>query len=206
VHVPGQAAHAEPRAAASVPGRPRSSHADAAILAAAIDLLIERGFEGMSIAQIAERAGVGKPTIYRRWSSKTEVVIAALAQLWEPPSVPDTGSTAGDLLALVRMRLQQIERSGRHLLFPRLAAELRTNPQLRDPFIKNVVGPTRDRLRIIFERGVERAELRADLDPGLAIDLLGGPFMFRLIMGEEVTQIIADAPAVIEAMIKGIGR
>jgi hypothetical protein len=112
----------------------------------------------------------------------------------------------GDLLELARLRLTEMERRGRHLLLPRLTGELRANPELREPFIENVVGPARARLWAIFERGVEQRELRADLDPDLAVDLVGGPLLHRLVMGDEAERIIAHVPAVIGALMEGIGR
>jgi len=187
-------------------GRPRSAQAEAAILAAAIELLLEHGFEAMSIGQLAARAGVGKATIYRRWSSKLEVVIAALAQLSPPPPAVDTGSTVGDLLELISRRVADMTRTGRHLLIPRLTAELRNNPELRDPLVEKVVAPGLAPVRAIFERGIERGELRADLDPDLAVDLVAGPFIYRLVRGAELDQILDDAPSVIAAVMKGIGR
>ena len=62
-------------------GRPREAATDRAILQAALDLFIERGVEGASIEQIAKNAGVGKPTIYRRWSGKEELIAAAMESL-----------------------------------------------------------------------------------------------------------------------------
>jgi AcrR family transcriptional regulator len=187
-------------------GRPRSAQAEASILATAIELLLEQGFEAMSMGQLAERAGVGKGAIYRRWRSKLEVVIAALSQLAPPqPQVPDTGSLLDDLLEVARMRFKQGERSGRFLLLPRLVPELRSNPQLRGPFVEHVLAPARAPVRAIFERAIERGELRAELDPDLALDLVAGPLIYRLLIGDDIDQVIANAPSVIQAILEGIG-
>src|ERR1700726_424948 len=81
-------------------GRPRSAEADRSILAATLDLLAERGLDAMSIEEIAARAGVGKATIYRRWSSKGLLALDAFVVSFraEQP-LPDTGTLRGDLIA-----------------------------------------------------------------------------------------------------------
>ncbi len=80
------------------PGRPRNAELDTAILQATQDLLIERGFAGMTVEAVARAAGSGKAAVYRRWPSKTELVIAAVRALHDPPMAPDTGSLRDDLL------------------------------------------------------------------------------------------------------------
>ena len=84
-------------------GRPRSEQADRAIMAAALELLAERGIAGMSIEEVASRAGVGKATVYRRWSSKGALALDAfLAEFRGQQPLPDTGSLRGDLHASLR--------------------------------------------------------------------------------------------------------
>src|ERR1700736_6291349 len=81
-------------------GRPRSQEADRAILTAAVELLAERGLAAMSIEEVAARAGVGKATIYRRWSSKGLLALDAfVASFQEQQPLPDTGTLRGDLIA-----------------------------------------------------------------------------------------------------------
>lgn len=83
-------------------GRPRDASVDDAILTATQDLLLEQGFDLMSLESIAARAGVGKGAIYRRWNDKTHLVVAAVSDLAAVPDVPDTGSLREDLLACAR--------------------------------------------------------------------------------------------------------
>ena len=81
-------------------GRPRSEQADRSILQAAAELLAERGLGGMSIEEVAARAGVGKTTIYRRWTSRGTLALDAfLTEFQGQQPLPDTGSLRGDLLA-----------------------------------------------------------------------------------------------------------
>ena len=82
-------------------GRPRDPEADGRILAAASSLILLRGYESMTVDEVASSAGVGKATVYRRWSRKEDLAVAAMEQLYRdemPP--PDTGSIRGDLLAM----------------------------------------------------------------------------------------------------------
>ena len=82
-------------------GRPRSAEADTAILAATVDLFVELGFDGMSVEAVAVRAGVGKTTIYRRWPTKEDLVIEAIAHLAPSTQMVDTGNTGDDLRTVI---------------------------------------------------------------------------------------------------------
>src|SRR5438067_8052092 len=109
------------------PGRPRSARAHRAILAAALALLAEEGFEAMSMEGVAARAGVGKSTIYRRWASKEALLIEAVSSIHAEAPIVDTGNIRDDLLALARAGLQGSPRSALVRLFPRLLSEAATN-------------------------------------------------------------------------------
>src|SRR5215475_466986 len=80
-------------------GRPRDPALEAAILDATQDLLIEHGFAATTVEAVARAAGTGKAAVYRRWPAKIDLVVAAVQALQSPPSVPDTGTLRGDLLA-----------------------------------------------------------------------------------------------------------
>src|SRR5713226_3541289 len=85
-----------------VMGRPREARADRAILTATLELIAELGVRDFRMDDVADRARVGKGAIYRRYRSKEELVAAAVAALVSEITVPDTGSTRTDLLALMR--------------------------------------------------------------------------------------------------------
>src|SRR5581483_9265964 len=83
-------------------GRPRSAEVDRAILDAALELLVEHGYGGVSMEAIATRAGVGKAAIYRRWSNKAELVVDALREAGcATMPMPDTGDVRADLIAML---------------------------------------------------------------------------------------------------------
>ncbi|MDH2328975.1 TetR/AcrR family transcriptional regulator [Cereibacter sp. SYSU M97828] len=89
---------------ATARGRKRDPNRDVAILEATIDVLAEVGYDGLSTAKVADRAQAGKGTMYRRWPTKTDLVLDAVAhmkaQQIDLEALPDTGSLRGDLLAL----------------------------------------------------------------------------------------------------------
>ncbi len=189
------------------PGRPRSAEADQAILRTTLELLATEGLRGLSIEHVAERAGVGKTTIYRRWPTKRQLAEAALnaffAQL-EPPTVPDTGNVRDDLWELARMRLKRLPITGAHLLLPRLAIESVDDAQLYRLIRKIFIEPERAIFVEIFRRGVERGELRADLDLELAADIFRGPLVFRLLMSRsDLKQAQAIIEPVIDIIVRG---
>jgi len=167
-------------------GRPRSARAHRAILDATIDLLIEAGYRGMSVEGVADRAGVGKTTIYRRWPAKEALVADALAEIEAEMPVVDTGDTRADLLALLDnvRHVGATTRLGQ--LLPRLIGEVGSNPALFQVVQEKVIAP---RLRLLtgpLERAVARGELRADLDPAAVVTALIGPAFFLVLVPEQL--------------------
>src|SRR5262245_46506888 len=118
------------RRSAARPGRPRNATAHEAILDAALTLFIEQGFEGMSVEAVASRGGVGKATIYRRWSSKEEVVIDAVTRVFAEPITPDTGDAREDLIQSCRDLQVLMSSSPSGDVFPRMAAEVARRSRL----------------------------------------------------------------------------
>lgn len=164
------------------PGRPRSLEADQAIRRAVIDALAEESYDGLTIEGVAARAGCGKATIYRRWPSKSALVIDAIAACKDAGvELPDTGSARDDLLASVRGLLRSMRTSDVGRVLPALVVELARNAELADSFRERFVLPRRARLREILVRGVDRGELRPDLDLDLVTDALVAVFQHRLL-------------------------
>jgi AcrR family transcriptional regulator len=159
-------------------GRPRSEEAHQAILDATLELLVEVGFSALTVEGVATRAGVGKATIYRRWSSKLPLVIEAFGQLPGLEEV-DTGSLVDDLNRMLKGYLQLFNQTPLATVLPSLAGERAHNPQLSELF--DPVFRTRRRPLVrALERAVERGELPDDLDLELAADLIVGPVAVRL--------------------------
>ncbi len=164
------------------PGRPRDARADAAIRQATLELLLEVGYRGLAMEAVAARAGVCKTTIYRRFPSKRELVAAQLAGLQEGLELPDTGSVLTDFFAVVAEASRQGAEIQVGRLAPRLVVEAADDPQLLELVRANLVLPRRELLKSLLRRGIERGELRADLDFEEAVDMLVGPVVYRVLI------------------------
>ncbi|MEW6474892.1 MAG: TetR/AcrR family transcriptional regulator [Actinomycetota bacterium] len=171
----------------------RSRRAESAILKATIALLEEVGFGGLTIDGIAARAGVGKATIYRHWSSKAEVAVEAFRAFIPPLDDPDTGSLADDLRALLHQMVDGLANSPLAGILPSLVEAAERDPEVERLF-KDFGTTRRNVFRGVFTRAAARGELRAGLDHDLAIDLLVGPiFTRRLVTRRPLTRKHANA-------------
>jgi AcrR family transcriptional regulator len=183
-------------------GRPREERADRAILAAALELMAEQGVRDLRMDDVARRAGVGKATIYRRYRSKEELVTATVAQFVGEITLPDTGSTRDDLLALMHKAVTIYSRSLEARAMPGLIDAMSRDPELARTVRDGFLAGRRAGLRSVLERGVERGDLRADLDFELALDVLGGPLFYRLLVtGGPIDERLAAGVA--ELILRG---
>jgi AcrR family transcriptional regulator len=159
-------------------GRPRSGEAHQAILDATIELLVEVGFSALTVEGVAQRAGVGKATIYRRWPSKLPLVVEAFGRLPGFEDI-DTGDLAEDLKKMLRSYLQVFNSTPLSAVLPSLVGERSHNPELGKLF-DPVSRERRQPLVRAFERAVERGELPPGTDVDLAADLVVGPIAVAL--------------------------
>ena len=180
-------------AMARVMGRPRDARADRAILTAALELMAERGVHELRMDDVAARAGVGKAAIYRRYRSKDELVADAVAALVSEITVPDTGSTRADLLALMRDAVEVYTGPVAARAMPSLVEAMSRNPELAEAVRDGFLAGRRAALRKVLERAIERGDLRPELDIGLALDVLGGPLFYRLLItGGPIDEQLAE--------------
>jgi AcrR family transcriptional regulator len=164
-------------------GRPRDARADRAILEATRELILERGVYEFRTEDVAARAGVGKGAIYRRYSSKDELVTAAIAALVsEEIVVPDTGSTREDLLVLMQEAVELYSGPLAARLMPSLIGAIAQKPTLARAVRDGFMAGRRRALGEVLRRGIELGDLRPDLDLELALDVLGGPLFYRLLV------------------------
>jgi AcrR family transcriptional regulator len=148
-----------------------------------VTLFIEAGFEGMSVEAVAARAGVGKATIYRRWSSKEELVVDAIAELFADTPRPDAGNVRDDLVQIGQELHVLMSSSVTGGVFPRMGAEVARGSRLGRLYGQRVIGPRRASFEEALRRGIERGELSEETDVELAIDLLVGSFLLRRFTG-----------------------
>lgn len=175
-------------------GRPRDVATEKAILAASYDLLLENGFGAVTVEKIAERARVSKATIYKWWPNKAAVVMdgflsAAMSRL----PVPDTGSVMNDIIIQVS-NLARFLTSREGKVINELIAEGQFDLKLAEEYRLRYFNPRRLDSRLILERGVQRGELKKDLDLELCIDLIYGPLFYRLLItGEDLDESFTKA-------------
>jgi AcrR family transcriptional regulator len=175
-----------------MPGRPRSEASHQAIIRATLELLLETGYRSLTMEGVRARAGVGKATIYRRWSSKEELVRDAIVFMHDDLEAPDTGSLRGDYHGMAARVRSAARRAGASTFMPRLLGETANDPELHAIFYENLVAPRRAQMRAILERAVARGEIRDDVDIDLIIDLFAGPVIYRLLItGGDLAQLHA---------------
>ena len=191
---------AEPRPR---PGRPRDPRLDDAILEAGLAAFLESGYGATSLTEIARRAGVGTPAIYRRWPTKADLAMAIVEHVAEPEPIPDTGSIRDDLVAFMALRLRTWTRPlFRRLVFPTLmqgtaegsiAAEIGTRFQEHRKALEARIG-----------RSVEAGELRPGTDPSRLVDLLMGTIAMPILFFQE-PPAVDDAAAIVDQVLAGFG-
>ena len=187
---------------ARVIGRPREERADKAMLSATLELMAERGVHNLRVEDVATRAGVGKATIYRRYRSKDELITAAIAGLVSEITVPDTGRTRADLLALMQAAVKVYRGSVEAAVMPSLVEAMSRDAERARQVRERFLTGRRAALRAVLERGIERGDLRQDLDVELALDVLGGPLFYRLLItGGPIDQQLAEG--IVELILRG---
>ena len=165
-------------------GRPRSEAAHDAILDAAITLVREVGYDAVTIEGIAARAGVGKATLYRRWSGKETLVVEAIERLTSVAMrVPDTGSTAGDVRVLMRVVQAMYADPSTPLLLSGLVAAMARSASIASAVRSSFVANWRDAMRAVLVRGTTRGDIAPGVDLELALDLLSGAAFHRALIG-----------------------
>jgi AcrR family transcriptional regulator len=177
-------------------GRPRDARTDRAILAASLELIAEVGVHEFRMDDVAERARVGKSAIYRRYKSKDELVGATVAALVSEIAVPDTGDTREDIVALMDGAVGVYSDPIRAAVMPSLVGAMQRRPDLARTIREGFLTGRREALREVLARGIARGELAADLDMELALDVLGGPLFYRLLItGGPIDRELAEGVA-----------
>ncbi|PZO42647.1 MAG: TetR family transcriptional regulator [Pseudanabaena frigida] len=162
-------------------GRPRSDKSHQAILQAALELLGEVGFDGISIEAIASRAVVGKTTIYRRYSSKAELIADAIESIREEVLIPDTGNLTSDIDKLIENAAQiSLNPLGRQTV-SMIISSASSNSEFAQIYWKKYLQPRREAFDIVIERAKSRNEVPQDLDSGLVFDTMSGIMLYAMI-------------------------
>ena len=142
---------------------------------------------------VAGAAGVSTATLYRRWRSKSELVVGVLRAQAEERPIPNTGSLAGDCQALLRGQVEAVLTSPSAAVMAGLVGELARNPELAEAFRSTLVQPRRQELYEMLDRAAARGELRPGVDYDVVADLLYGPLHNRrFITGQTIDFDLAD--------------
>jgi AcrR family transcriptional regulator len=174
-------------------GRPRSTLADAAILDATRAALVELGWGGLTMADVAARAGVAKTTLYRRWANKNELVVDALAALFDRLRLPDHGSLAADIQDVVLQFAALLERPETKTALLAVVAESTHDEALRRRVRTAIV----DRQKRLVVLGRHRAQSRGELPPDDGTGAAGQvDLIFDVIAGAVVHRILVSGEAV----------
>lgn len=187
-------------------GRPRSIQSHQAILQAALGLLAEVGFDAMSIDAIATRAGVGKTTIYRRYSGKEELVADAIESIRQDVVIPNTGNLWSDIDALIENAAQiTLTPLGRQTV-AMIISSASSNSQFAQIYWDKYLQPRRQAFAIVLERAKARTEIQEDLDPGLVFDTMSAIMLYALIFPPITESWQVYVRRTLHLLLKGASR
>ncbi|MEU3344197.1 TetR/AcrR family transcriptional regulator [Streptomyces sp. NPDC006700] len=192
------------RTPAARAGRPRSVAADAAILAATRAALVELGWSRLTLGDVATRAGVAKTTLYRRWAGKNELVVDAVAELFDELRLPDRGSLAADIEGVVLQFAGILARPEARSGLMAVVAESTRDEALRERIRTSIVDRQK---RLVLEgraRAQDRGELPPEPDPEEAARTVG--LIFDIVAGAVVHRTLVSAEPADEEWVRGLTR
>jgi AcrR family transcriptional regulator len=184
----------------------RSERTEAAILAATRDLLAQGGVRELTVEGVAAQSGVAKTTIYRRWRSRDELALAVLLDMVQTVApVPARGDTRSELVALVKGAVHVLGKTLMGTVMQGLVSELATDPELARAFREQVVALRMHEVEQVLQRGIERGDLRPDINISLAQEMLFGPVYYRLLLsGAPLDRSLAER--IVDAVLPGLVR
>ncbi|MFD0338634.1 TetR/AcrR family transcriptional regulator [Streptomyces sp. NPDC127117] len=173
-------------------GRPRSAAADEAILEATRASLVDLGWSKLTMSDVATRAGVAKTTLYRRWAGKNELVVDAVAVLFDELELPDLGSLSADVQAVVLQFAALLERPETQTALMAVVAESTRDEALRTRIRDSIVDRQKRLVLQGRQRAQERGELPAEQDEeaaattaDLIFDVIAGAVVHRALVSAE---------------------
>ncbi|MEU1272211.1 TetR/AcrR family transcriptional regulator [Streptomyces sp. NPDC005799] len=190
---------------APVRGRPRSEAVERAVIEGVMKLL-EDGvpLAELSIERIARTAGVGKATIYRRWSGKEELFVEVVRSAEPPgPQLPGT-SMRDDLVALLEQLRQRGLMTRSSAILHNVHAQMKSSPKIWAAYHATVVRPRRELQISILRRGQADGELRTDLDVELLNDMFVGPMLFRTLMRPDADLPDGLSEEIVDTLLEGL--
>uniref|UniRef100_A0AAU2JL87 TetR/AcrR family transcriptional regulator n=1 Tax=Streptomyces sp. NBC_00049 TaxID=2903617 RepID=A0AAU2JL87_9ACTN len=171
----------------SEPARPvgRGRKAQAAVRAATLAELLDRGYAELTVEGVAQRAGVHKTTLYRRWKDRASLVVDALAEHFATDiPIPDTGAVETDLQALARALVQSMSGPVGRAVQTAMFSDAGRLPEVAEAK-QRIFADRFRRAEPVVARAIERGELPADTDPAELIKTLAAPIYFRLLISAD---------------------
>jgi AcrR family transcriptional regulator len=183
-------------------GRPRDRRVDDAVIQAAYEVFVERGYQKASLNEIARRAGVWPPAIYRRWSNKAAIALAVVEHESSADAMPDTGSIRADLVEFVKHRLRTWKTPlFTHVLTP-LVMEASSDPALRRELSLRFVENRRPYVIARIRKAIMAGDLRQDTDPTTFLNLLMGIVAMPLLFAQELPEE-SEATRIVSQLLEG---
>ncbi|MFB7374045.1 TetR/AcrR family transcriptional regulator [Streptomyces sp. NPDC056222] len=182
------------------PGRPREERVTRAVLDAVVALVAEQGMGAVTMDAVAARAGVSKPSMYRRWPTKQDLVLAAAESRVGPLSVPDMGDFRAELRAVLIARLEAYRTPGVDRLLAGViatAADAGAERGAYGEYTARVAGETRN----IIERGIVRGDVRPGIDVDAAVTLVAASLVFRMVAEQRMPD-----ERLVDSVVELIGR
>jgi AcrR family transcriptional regulator len=159
--------------------RPPSKAAHDKVLKAALHLISERGIEATSMDAIAAESGVSKATVYKHWANKDALLLEVIETMMDPLPEFDSGDPKADMKSFLRHMSQARKRDELGRLWPRVIGYAVSNPEFAGALQRVSFTPRRLRVAQIIDNAVSLGQLRGDVDPDFATDMLIGPIMHR---------------------------
>jgi AcrR family transcriptional regulator len=186
-------------------GRPRDPRIDAAILTATADLLVQIGYSNLTLAAVAERAGTTKTALYRRWSSKAELVHEAAFPVAPTALAGPAGDMAADVRAMIAAARDVFTTPVVRAALPGLVADMSADPEL-NARVMSRFADLFTAVRARLNEGVDRGDVHRDVDPDRLIELVGGATLLRLLLrpDEDLDDAWVDQTAAI--LVHGVTR
>ena len=161
--------------------RTRNTDIDDAVLGATLELLGELGYADLSIGQVASRAGVHRPAVYRRWPSKRHLIVDAVFHELGVAPTPDTGDLRADLIVGITTLANALGGTTLGAILPALVSDLARDPDLSADFLRRVFVPRRESTARALESARQRGAIRESFDMEFVLDALAAPVYYRVL-------------------------
>jgi AcrR family transcriptional regulator len=183
-------------------GRPRNPRIDHAVAESALRILDTVGYGNLTVDAVARLAGTSRTAVYRRWATKTELVLYALSSSLGQVAAPNTGCTLCDIDECLRLYLAAF-RQIRPDVFGALLADCASDAGLRAGFMTALFDPPRDAVKTALARASTTGDLLPDVDQGLVADMLGAFIHYRTLFGHAGTSD-EEIDSAVRTLLQGI--